>query len=185
MEAIIFMGFDEFISLPLVEFTQIIPDRFHAMKFITGSKLDERKVIVHTIKGEWYTVYAQAINIKPGSYRHMIIQRTFGENTDLNNFFELRFWDYRGTLFLCCLTFPIESIFNPIPDGVIKQVSAMMDLYHDGKLLCSDCFKVMEATRTGGTVWAGVYCPDCWQGKTGKYSGKGGWEAEKKKIRVS
>ncbi|TET24500.1 MAG: hypothetical protein E3J76_02815 [Candidatus Aminicenantes bacterium] len=185
MEAIIFMSFDEFIHLPLIQFTEPMAQRFAAMRFITGSKFDDRKVIVHTLKGEWFTMHAQKSNVKPGSWQHRQIQRTYGENADITKFFEIRFWDYKGTLFLGCLTFPIEKIVAPIPDGVITQVKEMMDLYHDGRVLCSDCFKVIEATKAGGTLWAGIYCPECWQGKTGKHTGKGGWESEKKKTRVS
>ncbi|MCK4384686.1 MAG: hypothetical protein KAW52_00340 [candidate division Zixibacteria bacterium] len=185
MEAIIFMSFDEFIHFPLIEFTQPMLERFRAMKFITGSKFNDSKIIVHTLKGDWFTMHAQVSKIQPGSWKHMQVQKTYGENTNINKFFEIRFWDYKGTLFLACLTFPIENIMNPLPDGVAKQVKDMMDLYHDGRVLCSDCFKVMESTRAGGTMWAGIYCPDCWQGKTGKYTGKGGWEAEKKKARVN
>ena len=185
MEAIIFMSFDEFIHFPLIEFPQPMLERFKAMKFITGSKFNDSKVIVHTLKGEWFTMHAQKSRIKPGSYEHMKIQKTYGENSDLNKFFELRFWDYKGTLFLICLVFPVENIMAPLPDTIATQVKGMMDLYHDGNVLCSDCFKVMESTKAGGTMWAGIYCPDCWQGKTGKYANKGGWESEKKKARVN
>lgn len=185
MEAIIFMSFDELIHIPMFQLTQPMRDRFNAMRFITGSKVDEGKVIIHTMKGDWFTLYAEKSKIEPGSYRHMQIQKGYGESADINNFFEIRFWDYKGALFLCCLTFPVENILKPIPDGVIKQIKEMMDLYNQGMVLCSDCYKVMEATKKGGTVWAGIYCPDCWEGKTGRYSKKGGWEAEKKKTRVS
>jgi len=185
MEAIIFMSFDEFIHLPLIEFTQPMKNRFLAMMFITGSKVDEGKVIVHTLKGDWFTIFGEKSKIQPGSYRHAQIQKGYGENADINNFFEFRFWDYKGALFLGCLTFPIESLLKPIPDGVIAQIKEMMDLYHRGMVLCSDCFKVMETTKAGGTHFAGIYCPECWQGKTGKHKDKGGWEAEKKKVRVN
>lgn len=185
MEVIIFMSFDEFIHFPLVEFTQTMPERFKAMKFITGSKFNEGKVIIHTLKGEWFTMHAQKSSIKVGTWQHRQVQKTYGENADINKFFELRFWDYKGALFLACLTFPIENIMDPLPDGVVVQVKDMMDLYHEGKVLCSDCFMVMEATKAGGILWAGIYCPDCWQGKTGKHKDKGGWEAEKKKARVN
>lgn len=155
------------------------------MRFITGSKFNDRKVIVHTLKGDWFTLHAQISRIEPGSYRHKQVQKTYGENADIKKFFEMRFWDYKGALFLACLTFPVENILKPVDDGVVRQIKEMMDLYHDGMVLCSDCFKVMEATKAGGTLWAGIYCPDCWQGKTGKYTGKGGWELEKKKTRVN
>lgn len=179
------MAFDELINIPLFELTQPMHDKFNAMKFITGAKIHEGKVIVHTLKGDWFTIHAQKCIIKPGSYQHMKIQKAYGENADLNNFFEIRFWDYKGALFLGCLSFPIENIMKPIPDGVVKQVKEMMDLYNRGMVLCSDCFKVMEATKAGGTHYAGIYCQDCWEGKTGKHSGKGGWELEKKKARVN
>ena len=185
MEAIIFMSFDEFIHFPLIEFTQPMLERFKAMRFITGSKFLEGKVIVHTLKGEWFTVFGQKSRVEPGSYQHIQIQKTYGERADLGNFFEIRFWNYKGSLFLGCLTFPIESIMKPIPDDVVRQIKEMMDLYHDGKVICSDCFKVIESTRAGGTHFAGIYCPDCWQGKTGKHKDKGGWETEKKKARVN
>lgn len=179
------MSFDEFIHIPLVQFTQPMAQRFAAMTFITGSKTQEGKVIIHTLKGDWFTVFGEKSRVEPGSYRHMQIQRAYGENADINNFFEFRFWDYKGALFLASLCFPIENIMKPIPDGVIKQVKEMMDLYSRGMVLCSDCFKVIELTRAGGTHFAGIYCPECWEGKTGKYLKKGGWEAEAKKTRVN
>jgi len=185
MEAIIFISFDEFIHMPIAEFTLPMAQRFNAMRFITGSKFLEGKVIVHTLKGDWFTMFAEKSKVQPGSYRHKQIQRTYGETADITKFFEIRFWDYKGALFLVTLSFPIENFANPIPDAVVRQIKEMMDLYHDGNVLCSDCFKVMEATKAGGTLFAGIYCPDCWEGKTGRYLGKGGWEGEKKKTRFN
>lgn len=171
--------------MPLIEFTMPMAQRFNAMRFITGSKFQEGKVIVHTLKGDWFTMFAEKSNIQPGSYQQKQIQRRYGETADITKFFEIRFWDYKGALFLGCLTFPVENLGIPIPDDVIKQIKELMDLFHDGNVLCSDCFLVIEATKAGGIHFAGIYCPDCWEGKTGRYLGKGGWEAEKKKTRFN
>lgn len=179
------MDFAEFISTPLSQFGKPMYDRFTAFNLILNTKLDANKLIVHTLKGNWFIVFPQRHMVQLMSEEHRRLTVNFGEHIDINRFFEIRFWDHKGGVFLGCIVFPYQNLQQRIPKAIADRIKQMLDLYSEGSVMCSDCCKLMPIKKMGGSVWAGVYCDDCWEGKTGKYKDKGGWLNEKKKERVS
>lgn len=185
MEGIILMDFGEFINTPLINFGKPMYDRFTAINLILGAEIDVNKLIISTLKGDWFIVYPQKLRVKPMSQQHRDLVKCFGESIDITKFYEMRFWNYTGGTFLGCITFDAESLRNPIPKKAADQIKVMLDQYSEGNIMCSDCLKLVRIEETGGSFGAGTYCADCWEGKTGKHMGKEGWRAEAKKERVS
>lgn len=185
MEGIILMDFGEFINTPLVQFGRPLHDRFTAINLILRTEIDVNKLLVQTLKGDWFLVYPMKLNVKPMGPRHRDLVRCFGESVDITKFYEIRFWNHTGGTFLGCITFDAEDPGSPLPKKAVDQIREMLDQYSEGNILCGDCLTLVKITEVGGSVGAGTYCPDCWEGKTGRHMGKDGWRAEKKKERVN
>lgn len=57
----------------------------------------------------------------------------------------------------------------------MDEMGRRMEAFLRGEVSCSDCGAATVANE-GRHYFAGIYCPGCWDGTSGKYLGRGGWK---------
>ena len=110
---------------------------------------------------------------KFGSPNYLSLEKRFSKAEMSNGIFELIVWADLGNTSLYTSTFSCKWD-EKIPSNVIQELEKVIKDYVQGLIPCSDCGRKVEKSKVG-RYFAGIYCPECWSGVTGKYKDKGGW----------